>query len=309
MVRHRAALANDPILESPPRRGAVYHPAFAGAARYAIEERPSESDDEANTAQTIARMAQYIREDAVSPIIRQAAHAAAGSARDPRAEAEAVHAWIRAHVRYQPDEEIAAEMNGARPIVRRPNFAEVLIRPVDLLTMPAPAGDCDDFAMLTAAMLRALGVDSELVTVAADAADPESYSHVYVMAKLDGGASLALDSSHGPYPGWEVAPAGKRRTWTLEDKHMIRTRTLGSFDWGDLASQGLDITGEIMKARYAVPQLEPGVTIRQPDGTILQQLPAGTTAAVQGAATTGMTLLIVAGVALAVLFAVSSRRS
>ena len=51
--------------------------------------------------------------------------------------------------------------------------------------MPAPAGDCDDFSMLTAALLEASGIPWEFVTVAADRDSPGRFSHVYVRALVE----------------------------------------------------------------------------------------------------------------------------
>jgi hypothetical protein len=69
--------------------------------------------------------------------------------------------------------------------------------------------------MLIAAMLEALGVRWELVTVAVDPQDPALYSHVFVRAVYDDGARLTLDGSHGKYPGWEVPRAHqfRRQAW------------------------------------------------------------------------------------------------
>jgi hypothetical protein len=70
--------------------------------------------------------------------------------------------------------------------------------------MRKPKEDCDGFTMLICAMLRALLVESYIVTVAADPADPSRWSHVFVMAKLPDGTSIPLDCSHGAFPGWMV---------------------------------------------------------------------------------------------------------
>jgi hypothetical protein len=69
--------------------------------------------------------------------------------------------------------------------------------------------------MLIAAMLEALGMRWELVTVAVDPEDPTNYSHVFVRAVLDDGARLTLDGSHGKHPGWEVPRAHqfRRQVW------------------------------------------------------------------------------------------------
>jgi len=65
----------------------------------------------------------------------------------------------------------------AAPIAKQPELAEVLIRPVDLLAMRTPSGDCDDFSMLAAAMLRALGIRASFKTAAADAGRYRSTSN------------------------------------------------------------------------------------------------------------------------------------
>lgn len=265
-----------------------------------IEPRPGDgSDDEQNTAQTIRHMAEYARQDSASPIIRRAAHAATATARDARSQAAAIHQWIRAHVKFTEDAELAAGLSGA------PEDAEVLIRPVDLLTMSQPQGDCDDFSMLCAAMLRALGIAAHFKTVAA-AADSPDYSHVYVVAQLPAGELLALDCSHGPYPGWEVEPQGKTRLWPVEDTHMMRALgRLGDDDSGtnywDVIQTGLEQAGGILGTRYAVPQTSPGQTIRLPNGTVATQLPYGVTAAASSMSSTFIVVAVIGLVAVLVL--------
>jgi hypothetical protein len=208
----------------PPRPSPLtHHPAFSGPVQYLIEDRPAGADDEENTAQTIARMAQYAREDSRNQIVRRAADAATRRTRT-RDLASAVHAWIRSHVSFVEDAQLAQGLTDA------PDDAEVLIRPIDLLTMPNPVGDCDDFAMLAASMLRALGIEASFKTVEADPQSPGLYSHVYTVAHLPDGP-LPLDCSHGPYPGWEIAPTGKARLWPVEETNTMRTRTLGDDVW------------------------------------------------------------------------------
>ncbi len=281
---------------------AAYHSAFHGPVMYTAEPRPAGADDELITAQTIARMIRYAIEDSKSPSVIHAAREAVSQARrqNRRGYAAAIHAWIRAHVRFVEDAELA------QGIASDPSQAEVLVRPVDLLAMDDPQGDCDDFSMLCAAMLRAIGIGCAFKTVAANADDPASYSHVYVIA--DVGRPLALDCSHGPYAGWEAKPAGKTRLWPLEGRMnglgIIEGDNVDSSDtswWQDLISQGVDISGDIFKARYGVPQVEPGQTVRLPNGTVAAQLPYGAGPAVQSTANTGMLFLIIAGVIAVVL--------
>lgn len=217
-----------------------------------VEARPS--DDEQATAQTISRMAKYARKDSRSELVRTTAHRAIADRSG--CPAEAVFWWIRRNVQFQPDEEFVRGLAG----IKDPENVEVLVRPVDLLTMPQPAGDCDCISMLCASMLRALGIEAKFRTVEADPRYPQSYSHVYVIAKTARG-DLPLDCSHGPHPGWEVRPLGKQRDWAIEEPMQTNLGAL----WEDLAKIGAQTASTVVTARYAQP----------PAGTYVQNGPAG----------------------------------
>jgi len=244
-----------------PLRLRLRHPQFNGVVQATVY--PAPDDDEAATAQTISLMAQYVREGSRSPIVRRAAAEAAQSAKgnDVASLAAAVWQWVRSRVKFVQDRVPAAA------ITARPELAELLIRPVDLLTMPEPAGDCDDQSMLCAAMLRALGIETAFRTVAADPQQPQFYSHVYVVAFGPAG-EIPLDCSHGPKPGWEVKPAGKVRTWRIEQMHK-----LGAIDWDQILKIGVQTSSEIAKARFGQPppgtyiQRGSDVIFRQPEGS------------------------------------------
>ena len=221
-------------------------------------------DDEA-TAITIAHMAHYAKQDSLSPIVRRAAAEAAATAQSNGAAdiAESVFRWIQRRIRYQVDQATAS------PVWQDADNTEVLIRPVDLLTMPRPAGDCDDFSMLCASMLRALGIETSFKTVAADPAAPHLYSHVYVVAHTPQG-QVALDTSHGDRPGWEVRTAGKSRLWRVEDAMS----QLGALpDWAtELIKIGGQTGAKIAEARFGQP---PAGTYIQRGDEILFRQPKG----------------------------------
>jgi hypothetical protein len=145
--------------------------------------------------------------------------------------------------------------------------------------MPEPSGDCDDFSMLCAAMLRALGIESAFKTIAADSADPTRYSHVYVMAIRPEG-ELALDCSHGSTPGWEAPAVGKTRLWPLEKTTMRSTNMRGlgddgdGIDWESILNTGITQAGSVLKTAL-VPA---GTYISGPQGTTYRA-PTGTAAA------------------------------
>lgn len=275
----------------------IAHPQFSTPVQATVESVES-TDDELATAQTIQLMAQYAREDSRSPIVRRAAAEAASQAADnsTAAIAAAVWKWIRAHVVFQLDSTTAA------PVTSTPDQAELLIRPIDLLTMPQPAGDCDDQSMLCAAMLRALGIDSAYKTVAADPSAPDLYSHVYVVADTPEG-TIALDCSHGPHSGWEVQPVGKTRTWRMEAMHQ-----LGSIDWGALLQTGVQAGADIAKARFGQP---PEGTFIQQGSNVIYRQPAGSSPLAYpgvglnvGGSGTGTSLLLIVG-AVVLLFALT----
>jgi transglutaminase-like putative cysteine protease len=284
-----------------------FHPAFGRDVRMRIEPRPAGDDDEPATAQTIGRMCQYIRTDARNPIIRELALEATRGAHTSRERCNAVHSWIRAHVRYVEDKALAFFMDV-------PEDAEVLVRPVDLVRMADPCGDCDDFSMLTAAMLRAVGVPAKLKTIEADDEAPGMYSHIYVIAETP--EPVAVDSSHGPRVGWEAQATGKTRLWPI-DQEQNMTRTLGFTDvfgtdneipdiagsdtspWWGLANGGLNIAGSILGTRYSVPQLNPGQSIRTAAGTFTQAAPGQSLNL--GSGGSGSMLLILAVVVILVI--------
>ena len=100
------------------------------------------------------------------------------------------------------------------------DVVEVLVRPVDAVLLAQNGqkvpGDCDCFSMLVAAILRCFGVTCCFATVAASPANPEAYSHVYVVANPGTEERVAVDASHGKYCGWEAPNLGKYTEWPVD---------------------------------------------------------------------------------------------
>lgn len=202
--------------------GAAYHPAFGEVVNWhAI---PLSADPDTQVAQTIDMMRRYVQADSGSaPIQQEAQYVAANGSGDPCSDAF----WhVKNKVGFQRDEVSSAPWAG--------NFSgeivEWLVRPQDLAQMNRPLEDCDGFAQYTPSLLRALGIPCSFVTVAVDPRDPNRYSHVYAACYPPSGR-IALDVSHGPYPGWEAPnPYGKKREWPID-----------GFDWSGLVLVGLGI--------------------------------------------------------------------
>src|SRR5579864_5290371 len=202
----------------------AYSPDFGAVVNISVE--PLSDDPDTAVAQTINRMADYVRADGAGSIVRDLAGFITQDANTEQDCARRIFQWMKAHVIFYRDSDTAARAGLASPLT-----TEVLIRPCDLVRMPQPKGDCDCQSMLVAALLRACGIDSNFVTVAADRSQPRVYSHVYVRAQFSDGDSMPLDASHGYYPGWEVENfLGKRREWSIDNPMLLSTGLSGLGD-------------------------------------------------------------------------------
>lgn len=134
--------------------------------------------------------------------------------KDKRGEVDAIHAWVMRHLRYVND----------------PLWQEHITFP-ESLAFESKDGDCDDHAVLEAALLGALGIRSRFVTVAPV---PGPMSHVYLHAGVmqsdgTGPATLTwlpLD------PIVKTRPAG----WEIPDPHARRVFPVNHPDGIGLAS-------------------------------------------------------------------------
>jgi len=159
-------------------------------------------DSDLATQQTIERMTQHIRDCANDPAVIAAAQNALATfgAGGPGRRNAAWAVWwsIKHALTFVEDDQL---LRGLTP---DPPELELLVSPSVMVRAQGPRGDCDDFTMLLCCFLEVLGCPWEIVTVAVDPNEPERWSHVYAVAVLEDGSRMALDASHGSYPGWEV---------------------------------------------------------------------------------------------------------
>ena len=137
------------------------------------------------TRQTVDAMTALARGGSSDPAIRNnALHALrtyGSTPHDHVSEARALFAWVRDRVKYVQDP-VSSEW------VQSPRA-----------TLEAMAGDCDDMAVLLAAMLGAIGIPSKFRVVALDRSRPGEFSHVYTVAMI-GGREFPMDPIYPSNP-------------------------------------------------------------------------------------------------------------
>jgi hypothetical protein len=191
----------------------VEHPLLGAGRVVGVRELGPHPDSQVE--QTVDLMRERVREDAGDPEFAEWARGVVGNLSGVAA-AEAAWQHVKGVIRFHRDEELGNGLSGFVNEKVTGDTVEFIIRPREMAKLVAngrACGDCDDFSIYLAGILQAVGVDWAFVTVAADERAPDQYSHVYVRAYPEG-QTLALDASHGAYPGWEVPNAfGKLRVW------------------------------------------------------------------------------------------------
>ena len=196
----------------------VEHPLLGAGQVTGVMELGVNPDSQ--VGQTVELMRERVREDAQDPTFREYARQVTQGLTGVAA-AETAWQHVKGVVRFHRDEELGNGLSGVIGDEAAGDTVEFIIRPREMAKFVAQGracGDCDDFSMYLACLLEAVGVPCAFVTVAADERAPNQYSHVYVRAYPDG-ETLALDSSHGEYPGWEVPNMfGKLRVWPMQER-------------------------------------------------------------------------------------------
>lgn len=152
---------------------------------------------DAGVYKTVSKMQQLV----IGPVgvgsglVRAAAlEATRGSVRDCT-EIDSVFHWVKQNIEFRGEAE------------------ETLQSPEATLRMGG--GDCDDHAMLLAAMLKSLGYAVQFKTVAVERDSPEEFSHVYavVLDKVSG-QWVPLDTTvRESYPGWEPSDISRSQMY------------------------------------------------------------------------------------------------
>lgn len=200
--------------------------------------RPAAPDSETATAQTVQEMCAIVHAASGDPEV-QAVAARAIKAYQPLAAffnqtdwnetaACAAYAWCKANIRFQEDEITLARLlnkRGEQDFIQSPSI---------LVRQSNKVGDCDCFTVMLRTLLACLGVPSRICTIKCSPDEPWRWSHVYACTDLGNGQRLALDASHGKYPGWEV-PAEQvfeYAEWDSDGRKLpvsMRPRPMGAY--------------------------------------------------------------------------------
>jgi transglutaminase-like putative cysteine protease len=131
---------------------------------------------------TLPRMQALIRQARVNALVRGAAARIVGGCapEDGACRVRRIYSWVKARIRFVPD----------------PRRVELLHEPLAMLytirRQEWAAGDCDDMAILIAALLESIGTATRLRVVSIRGGDPPPLHHVFAEAKVDG-AWVRLD--------------------------------------------------------------------------------------------------------------------
>ena len=182
------------------------------------------TDYESSTAQTMALMGRHVSDALNDPAIIDLGKRCSGSwGRGPtETRCSWDSFWFCKHwIRFIVDE------NSVWRFFHETDQVDFLIAPSVLIRMKRPAGDCDDFSMMMAALLMANGIPCEFVTVACDRNDRRRWSHVYVRAILSDGRHVPLDPAVGDYPGWEVLERDiyRMQAWDMNGQPVETARS------------------------------------------------------------------------------------
>jgi len=231
----------------PKPEGVGFHPDFRGNVRYKFIALPEDPDGQVRATMNLVR--RYLRNDAQHPFFRQHAQKIADA--NPGDPIQAVWTHIKRDLKFQQDEDSAQrfEIGDAR----KPDIIEVVIRPIDQALLIELTGsgfeDCDGYELYAGCILTALGIPVSLVTIAADSEDLSRYSHVYLAVYPNGYSKsprIALDFSHGDYPGWEARNLGRLKEWPIKV-------TMSEVFWDSVIPVGL-LTGAYFGLKYLESQ-------------------------------------------------------
>lgn len=159
--------------------------------------------------QTCHRIRQLINQGKMDVRIRELAAQITRGARTVTDRSQALVSWFMKNIGYRPDDHISYTERGLQPIdIHQCPRVFKRCEPVEILNtvhqvLHQRTGDCDDHVTLDGALHESIGIPVRLVTIAADPTMPREFSHIYMIANLDG-SWVPIDTVNRAQPfGWE----------------------------------------------------------------------------------------------------------
>lgn len=155
------------------------------------------------TAATVRKMHDLAERGKVDLSIQKVADMVISKAgcrnRDYKCKAQAIYDFVKEYVRFERDP-FGVEM------VQEPH-----------VTLKRRAGDCDDHAVLNAALLGSIGFPYAFKTIKADPRRSDEFSHIYSVVLIPGYSDdgwVGFDTSVDPaYFGWEPPKKFPGKIW------------------------------------------------------------------------------------------------
>lgn len=134
-----------------------------------------------------------------------------------RDKAQAFVNWFMSNIRYVSDDYLSYTEEGIKHIAIQdcPKHYKQC-EPMEIISdapqiLKQRSGDCDDMVLLMGSFLSLAGIQWCPVIVALDSSQPNEFSHVYLVANLDG-TSVPIDTVNRSQPfGWEASGAFRRQ--------------------------------------------------------------------------------------------------
>lgn len=207
------------------------------------------------TAQTISvmrRLAEGALRDSnfvrkVSDIVRPVA------AFDDVGEVKQIYDWVRRNIRFTKD----------------PVTVEKLYPPQELLKIRS--GDCDDLALLTAAMAMTIGYPARWITISTNAESPNEFTHIWTEVEAPPGSGnwVAMDTARlDSNFGLEPAMYFRKRAWDVASDHYVdlagNKRRMPKFlsGYNGLGQDGIDWTPIVSQSISEIPAITAAVAGR-----------------------------------------------
>ena len=125
--------------------------------------------------------------------------------KDYKKEVSAIYNFVCRRLRYTKDIENVETVHRARDLLRRHN----------------KAADCDDYVILTGALLQSIGHPVRIVIIGNNKKDKEDFSHIYLQTWVRG-QWISLDGSvPGAKMGWEAPSFSTKKIITLDGMEFV----------------------------------------------------------------------------------------